>query len=157
MTRRLFVLTGASRGMGAAIAEQLLAREHTLLCISRHRSDALAAAADAAGASCEQWPLDLAQPSDVAAQLERWLASQDPKFAAFHIAVRQARAEGRLSAQGTPLTKDPRFWLLCGPGREEYHADGTVAKEGWAKPGRREAQRGGAYGNCALPWRGCVA
>ena len=31
MTRQLFILTGASRGMGAAMAEQLLAPAHVLL------------------------------------------------------------------------------------------------------------------------------
>ncbi len=77
MKRRLFVLTGASRGMGAAIAEQLLAPDHLLLCISRHRNDALAAAADAAGARCEQWALDLAQPIDAAARLAAWIAPLD--------------------------------------------------------------------------------
>jgi NAD(P)-dependent dehydrogenase (short-subunit alcohol dehydrogenase family) len=77
VAKRLFVLTGASRGMGAAIAEQLLAPGHVLLCISRRRSDALAAKADAAGASCEQWPLDLAQPVEAAAELQAWLARLD--------------------------------------------------------------------------------
>jgi hypothetical protein len=32
---------------------------------------------------------------------------------------------------------DPKFWLLCGPGREKYNPDGTVAEEGWVKPGTR--------------------
>jgi NAD(P)-dependent dehydrogenase (short-subunit alcohol dehydrogenase family) len=77
VAKRLFVLTGASRGMGAAIAEQLLAPGHVLLCISRRRSDALAAKADAAGASCEQWPLDLAQPVEAAAELQAWLTRLD--------------------------------------------------------------------------------
>ena len=63
--------------MGAAIAQQLLAPGHVLLCISRHRSDALTAAAAAVGARCEQWALDLAQPADAATQLETWLATFD--------------------------------------------------------------------------------
>jgi NAD(P)-dependent dehydrogenase (short-subunit alcohol dehydrogenase family) len=75
--RKLFVLTGASRGMGAAIAEQLLAPDHLLLCISRRRSDALAARAEAAGAHCEQWSLDLSNPTDAAARLQTWLATFD--------------------------------------------------------------------------------
>ncbi|MES3015526.1 MAG: SDR family NAD(P)-dependent oxidoreductase [Pseudomonadota bacterium] len=75
--KKLFVLTGASRGMGAAMAEQLLAPDHVLLCISRRRSDALAAKADAAGAACEQWSLDLAQSLEAAAKLQAWIAALD--------------------------------------------------------------------------------
>ena len=77
MTKQLFVITGASRGMGAALAEQLLAPGHLLLCLSRRRDDALAAKAEAAGAACEQWSADLAQPVEVAARLQAWLAALD--------------------------------------------------------------------------------
>lgn len=73
--RRWVVLTGASRGMGAAMAEQLLAPDTALLCISRHRSDALAARADQLGAPCEQWALDLSDPAPAAAKLQAWLGA----------------------------------------------------------------------------------
>jgi benzil reductase ((S)-benzoin forming) len=73
MPRQLFILTGASRGMGAAMAEQLLAADHTLLCISRQQSDALAAKAAAIGATCEQWTMDLSLPVEVAARLQSWI------------------------------------------------------------------------------------
>ena len=59
-SRHLTLLTGASRGMGAAIAEQLLQPDATLVCISRTTNAALAAKAAAAGATLEQWALDLA-------------------------------------------------------------------------------------------------
>jgi benzil reductase ((S)-benzoin forming) len=75
--RRLFVLTGTSRGMGAAMAAQLLAPEHALLCIARHSNDALAAQAQVAGARCEQWAIDLAQSMAAADRLEAWLAALD--------------------------------------------------------------------------------
>ena len=65
----LYVLTGASRGMGAAMARQLLAPDHALLCLSRQRNAAL----DAAGPGCEQWAIDLAQPVEAAARLSTWL------------------------------------------------------------------------------------
>lgn len=77
VTKKLFVVTGASRGMGAAMAEQLLAPDHLLLCISRNRNEALAAKAAAIDADCEQWSLDLAQPVEAAAKLQAWLASLD--------------------------------------------------------------------------------
>ncbi|RYF43731.1 MAG: SDR family NAD(P)-dependent oxidoreductase [Comamonadaceae bacterium] len=76
-TRPLTILTGASRGMGLAMAEQLLDAGHDLLCISRKTSDALAARAAAAGASCEQWTQDLTRSETAAAKLETWLTARE--------------------------------------------------------------------------------
>ena len=75
--RHLTLLTGASRGMGLAMAQQLLAQGHDLLCISRKTNDALAAQARDAGRQCEQWPHDLARADAIAGRLETWLQSQD--------------------------------------------------------------------------------
>jgi NAD(P)-dependent dehydrogenase (short-subunit alcohol dehydrogenase family) len=74
--QHLFILTGASRGMGLAIAEQLLSPDHTLLCLSRHTNEALAAQAGRAACALEQWPLDLAHSGEAAARLRQWLAGQ---------------------------------------------------------------------------------
>lgn len=60
------IVTGASRGMGAAIAQALLESGHRVLCISRNESDALARVAHAHGVQCEQWRADLADPAPVA-------------------------------------------------------------------------------------------
>ncbi len=68
--QHLTILTGASRGMGLAMAQQLLAAGHHLLCLSRNANPALASA------SCEQWTVDLADPAPVAARLAEWLAAQ---------------------------------------------------------------------------------
>jgi len=73
----LTIVTGASRGMGLAMAEQLLAAGHDLLCISRKHNDALGLQASAAGRRCEQWPQDLTRPEAAATRLETWLAGQD--------------------------------------------------------------------------------
>jgi benzil reductase ((S)-benzoin forming) len=73
----LTILTGASRGMGLAMAEQLVAAGHRLVCISRKTNDALAARAQAAGLQCEQWPQDLARAETAAARLAAWLQEQD--------------------------------------------------------------------------------
>ena len=75
--RHLTILTGASRGMGLAMAQQLLREGHDLLCISRKENDVLAAQALAAGRSCEQWPQDLARAETAAARLQTWLQAQD--------------------------------------------------------------------------------
>lgn len=72
----LYIVTGASRGLGRAIAEQLLAPARVLLTISRHPEASLMARAAAAGAKLEQWALDLAQESGAAARLETWLHAQ---------------------------------------------------------------------------------
>lgn len=75
--RHLTILTGASRGMGLAMAQQLLAAGHQLLCISRKTHEGLAAQAAAAGLPCEQWTQDLSRPENAAAKLDNWLASRD--------------------------------------------------------------------------------
>jgi benzil reductase ((S)-benzoin forming) len=76
--RHLTILTGASRGMGHAMALQLLAAGHDLLCISRKTSDDLAARAAQAGRVLEQWPQDLARGDAAAARLDTWLKGQEP-------------------------------------------------------------------------------
>jgi benzil reductase ((S)-benzoin forming) len=77
MNRHLYLLTGASRGLGAALAVRLLCPGHQLLCLSRGSSEALAAAAATAGVSCEQWSADLTDPLTVASRLEAWLRQLD--------------------------------------------------------------------------------
>jgi benzil reductase ((S)-benzoin forming) len=74
--RHLTILTGASRGMGLAMAQQLLAEGHDLLCISRKPNELLGAQAAAAGRVCEQWPQDLARAETAAALLQTWLQGQ---------------------------------------------------------------------------------
>ena len=78
MGQHLTIITGASRGMGLAIAEQLLDAGHDLLCISRKHNDALGQRASSAGRRCEQWPVDLAQAEGAAMRLEAWLGHVNP-------------------------------------------------------------------------------
>lgn len=77
----LCILTGASRGLGAALAERLLAEEAglTLLALARTAHPGLGALAAAQGARCEQWSVDLAEPIEAAARLEAWLAAFEPQ------------------------------------------------------------------------------
>jgi benzil reductase ((S)-benzoin forming) len=77
MTKHLTILTGASRGMGLAMAGQLVDAGHALVCISRRINDALDAHARDKGARCEQWPQDLGQAETAAARLEGWLTEYD--------------------------------------------------------------------------------
>jgi NAD(P)-dependent dehydrogenase (short-subunit alcohol dehydrogenase family) len=69
MAAHLTIVTGASRGMGLAIARQLIEAGHEVLGISRKTNATLA---------CEQWPHDLARPAAVAARLEMWLGEKGP-------------------------------------------------------------------------------
>ena len=76
-TASLTILTGASRGLGAAMAEQLLQPGATLLCLSRNVNPALTALAGERGATIEQWPIDLAEPVGAAQRLAGWLHGLD--------------------------------------------------------------------------------
>jgi NAD(P)-dependent dehydrogenase (short-subunit alcohol dehydrogenase family) len=67
--KHLSIVTGASRGMGRAIAEHLVAQGHEVLGLSRQ--------APPAPEGIEQWPCDLAQPLAVAERLRTWLADKD--------------------------------------------------------------------------------
>ncbi|OUL98286.1 SDR family NAD(P)-dependent oxidoreductase [Variovorax sp. JS1663] len=75
---QLTIITGASRGLGRAMAEQLLARPgQRLLCISRRADEQLSARARESGAQLEQWQQDLADPVPVAVRLADWLRGLD--------------------------------------------------------------------------------
>ncbi len=76
MTHPLTILTGATRGMGRAMASQLLRAGGVLLCISRGTDDTLAEEAQRAGAVLHQWPHDLSQPQALTPRLRQWLAAQ---------------------------------------------------------------------------------
>jgi NAD(P)-dependent dehydrogenase (short-subunit alcohol dehydrogenase family) len=72
--RHLTILTGASRGLGRAMAEQLLQPGQTLITLSRRIQGDLAARALAAGAELVQWSADLADAEAASAHLRGWLA-----------------------------------------------------------------------------------
>lgn len=60
----LFIVTGSSRGLGAALVRQLAQPRNTVLGIARKADPALQA---------EQWTLDLADPLPAAERLQAWL------------------------------------------------------------------------------------
>ena len=90
--QHLFVLTGASRGMGAALARQLIAPDHRLLCLSRQRNAELPAE------SAEQWTIDLAQPVEAAARLGAWLTGLPAASFASATLINNAAAVTRIGA-----------------------------------------------------------
>ncbi len=77
MNHRLVILTGASRGLGAALAEQLLQPGTVLLCLSRQRHPTLAQQAAQAQVDLEEWPRDLSDSVAVADEVEHWLRGFD--------------------------------------------------------------------------------
>lgn len=101
MPKHLTIITGASRGMGHAIAAQLLDAGHELLCISRKTSDSLQERAAQSGTTCEQWPQDLARAEAAGARLETWLQAKNPDDYASVTLVNNAA----LLPQVAPLSK----------------------------------------------------
>jgi benzil reductase ((S)-benzoin forming) len=98
MTHHLTIITGASRGMGLAMAQQLLDAGHDLLCLARKHNDELGRRATAAGRRCEQWAIDLAQPEAAAMRLEVWLAAQDASQVASATLINNAGVLPRIAA-----------------------------------------------------------
>ena len=88
----LTIVTGASRGLGLALAQALHRPGQRLLTISRHP----AALPHVDGALLEQWSHDLAEPAPVAARLEDFLRQLDPA------AVAQLRLIHNAAALSTP-------------------------------------------------------
>ena len=71
--QHLVILTGASRGMGLAMARQLLTPVRHLLCISRRITPELDDLARLRGATLVQWSQDLSEPREAAVRLDAWL------------------------------------------------------------------------------------
>jgi NAD(P)-dependent dehydrogenase (short-subunit alcohol dehydrogenase family) len=74
MTRHLTLITGASRGLGLALTEQLLAQGHRVLALARQPT----VAAGPPGSELISWEVDLVDSAAVAERLAGWLVAQDP-------------------------------------------------------------------------------
>ena len=73
MTMPLTLITGASRGLGRAVAEQALAQGHQVIGLSRRPP------ADLSSPRFLHWAVELADARAAAAQLAAWLAEQGPR------------------------------------------------------------------------------
>src|SRR5262249_3899946 len=71
--------------------------------------------------------------------LRDWLESEDPRYAEFQTRILKAQGAAGIAREREAYEKDYKFWLLCGPCRERYNDDGTVAEEGWARAYPRRA------------------
>ncbi|VVE69822.1 short-chain dehydrogenase [Pandoraea captiosa] len=75
MSQTIAILTGASRGLGAALARGLLTPGTHLVTLARRTDDELAALASAQGVTLEQIAVDLADTEAAATTAERIFAS----------------------------------------------------------------------------------
>ncbi len=87
MSQHLYIVTGASRGLGHALAATLLQPGNLVLGISRTENAELAAQAKATGARLEQWPMDLDHGEQAAAMLAQWLAHRGAAQGSFDSAT----------------------------------------------------------------------
>ncbi len=74
-TTALTIMTGASRGLGLAMAQALLHQGHHVLTLQRHPSSQLQAPSHGV---LLQWAVDLADPQPVAHRLSQWLGDMAP-------------------------------------------------------------------------------
>ncbi len=72
----LTIVTGASRGLGAALVRQCLQRGHTVIGMARTSDPALDELAEREGAILHQWRFDLNEPERAAWPLLEWLQAQ---------------------------------------------------------------------------------
>ena len=133
----LTILTGASRGMGHAMAQQLCVQGAVLLCIVRNVSDALQVRAKAQGTLLTQWTTDLAEPAPVAERLRNWLSEQDPQRIARATLINNAGVIGHLGPLETAAAHDIASALridLEAP--MQLSAAFLAATTGWSLPRR---------------------
>jgi NAD(P)-dependent dehydrogenase (short-subunit alcohol dehydrogenase family) len=151
MKQHLTILTGASRGMGLAMAEQLLQPDALMLCISRNTNDALAQQAAACGAELLQWQADLSDAAPVAQRLQQWLAARHPSELASATLINNAGVISELtplrSAQADDLARALRVgleapMLLC--------AAFLAATQGWTKVPRKVLNISSGLGRRAM-------
>ena len=76
----IYIITGASRGMGAALAQQLILPGNSLLCISRQTNPMLSELAEQQQVPLVQWQVDLEDATQVASDLQAWLKPQLAKL-----------------------------------------------------------------------------
>ena len=135
MKYHLTILTGASRGMGLAMARQLCRSDARVLCLSRGTVDALDALAGERGADLVQWPADLADPAGVAVRVQAWLAAQDPAQLASATLINNAGVIGRLGPLDPASPQDVAATIRVGlEAPLQLSAAFLTATRHWAMP-----------------------
>jgi benzil reductase ((S)-benzoin forming) len=76
----IYIITGASRGMGLCLAQQLILPGNSLLCISRQTNPMLSELAEQQQVPLAQWTADLQDATPTASELQAWLKPQLAKL-----------------------------------------------------------------------------
>ncbi len=133
----LTLITGASRGVGAALVAQLIAPGQRILGIARGHNADLQARADAAGVVLSQWSADLAEPLAVAQRLGDWLGSLRPADFASVSLINNAGVTGALGpAESLPLSDLSRSLRVGLEATVLLSAAFLGATAGWGVPRR---------------------
>lgn len=74
MKKHLFIVTGSSRGMGLAMARQLMAADTVVVGMARGHAEALTGQAREMQQACHQIQTDLSHAGSAADALQAWLA-----------------------------------------------------------------------------------
>lgn len=135
MKQDLYILTGGSRGMGLAMAEQLLQPGHLLLCISRQSNEALTALASARGVPLLQWQADLADGATAAQRLQAWLGTQEVARLASATLINNAGVIPRIGPLSQADAQDLAHALRVGlEAPMQLSAAFLGSTEGWGIP-----------------------
>jgi sepiapterin reductase len=89
MAEQVVILTGASRGLGAAIAAELMGPQTRLICVARSKNDALEQAAKSSNAWLDYYLADLGEPL-VAEELATSVCESLPEDASRYVLINNA-------------------------------------------------------------------
>ncbi|WP_281730466.1 SDR family NAD(P)-dependent oxidoreductase [Metabacillus endolithicus] len=76
-----YIVTGASRGLGEAFVEEILQKDHTVICLSRSINSSLQQVAEQRESTIRFEACDLSDTSQVLSAIERVLSSINFKAA----------------------------------------------------------------------------
>jgi len=105
MAEHVVILTGASRGLGAAIATELMGPQTRLICVARSKNDALEEAAKASNAWLDYYLADLSEPL-VAEELATSICEQLPDDAARYSLINNAGMIGPVDKSEVLTVRD---------------------------------------------------
>ena len=114
MPRHLTIITGASRGMGLALATELLRPDATVITIARHTHPDLQDQATRCGAVLEQWQADLSDAGPVAERLTAWLGGVAPHAVASATLINNAGVIAPLAPLAQAASADVAHALRVG-------------------------------------------
>ena len=137
MSTHLSIVTGSSRGLGAALVAQLLRPGATVLGMARQHNPALATQALAQGALLTQWAVDLAEPALPAQRLADWLAGFDPASVTSVTLINNAGVVSEPAPlHRTPLAELSRVLRVGLEASLLLSSAFLAATDGWACPRR---------------------